>query len=321
MITAVVCTAKGGALLDNCIAHLRNQSLQPLQIIVVHSFSLEYQHPNIKYLYTYGYHGYAHAVNKGLEYVDTPFFVVLNDDTAPEKDFLYTLHTSYEENRILQPQIRLMDKPNILENTGHWITKDGFNLARGRGESINTAYKTEVSVFSGAAFFTHVSVYKKIGPMEETLFSFGEDLDWSIRAYRLGISIRYIKEAVIYHKLGASHGRVGFHKGKWVERNRILAMIRSWPRSLLLKSPLYTTYRLSMIGMGSLSTPNKNPKTTLYTGIGAMMGIWTTQLYLHDMWKKRQREQNRWICTDDEFADMIQRNTPPVQVLWHPPFF
>lgn len=315
MITAVIITARGGDFLTACIHNLRVQTHRVDHIIVVHSFSCPIQHKDVQYISTDGYKGYAHAVNRGLQEVQTPFFIVLNDDTIVHKTCIEELKHHLHPYRIVQPQIRQLDQPQRIENTGHWITKDGFNLARGRGSHKDTYFPTSVMVFSGAAFCAPRTLIKEIGLMDEDLFSFGEDLDWSLRAIRAGYTIRYVSSAIVHHKLGGTHDRAGFHKGRWVERNRICAIIRSWPKSLLLSAPYYTSIRLFHMLQSSLNKKGLAKDAPCTTALGALVGYSQASTRISNAIKKRKSDQKNWRCDDEEFLDMIERNLPPHHAL------
>lgn len=315
MISAVIITARGGDVLTACIHSLCMQTSAVEQIIVVHSFPCIDRHNSVQYVHTKGYKGYAHAVNRGLKEIRTPFFMVLNDDTILHKKCVEELKSQLDPHRILQPQIRQLDQPHLIENTGHWITKDGFNLARGRGHHHHTFFPTSVMVFSGASFCASRALMKDIGPMDEDLFSFGEDLDWSLRAIRFGYEIRYISDAVVYHKHGGTHDRSGFHKGRWVERNRICAMVRSWPKHLILSSPYHTSKRLLHMLQSTLHHKGVAKDAPYKTAMGALLGYCQASTLIAKSIQKRKRDQKNWRCDDERFLDMIEKNIPPTLAL------
>jgi len=321
MITAVVLTKQGGALLNNCLISIQQQSVSIANIIVVHSFPCASQEA-VEYRYTAGYKGYSHAVNIGLQNLKTEYVFVLNDDTVLDHRCVEMLLQEVDQDTIVQPQIRFLDVPEKIENTGHWIFSDGFNMARGRGESITAEFDNQLLVFSGAAFLVHRKTAADIGSFDEDLFSFGEDLDWSLRAIRLGYNIRYVSPSIVWHKLSGSHPQGGLKKGFLVERNRICAMIRSWPRELILRSSWYTACRLSMMGLGMISKENTPPDGRVFsTALGAMLGLIGSCPHMTTAYKKRKIDQLRWQIDDEDFIAMIQKHLPPKQKLWNPRFF
>lgn len=318
MISAVVCTARGGETLENCITSMRRQSLA--RIVVVHSYPLSIQHSDIHYIYTRGYYGYAYAVNVGLSVIPNGDVLILNDDVFLEPDCVASLKAASRDHDILQPQILLYDQPEYLENAGHWLHYDGGNIARGRGRHRTLSLPESILVFSGAAVLLSRAAILRVGAFDEDLFSFGEDLDWSLRALRLGFRIRYVAQARVRHKLGGSHGRDGFQKGLWVERNRILAAIRSMPLSTLIAQPLHTVQRLSWLGIGAVRHKGVGGYNRSDTATGALRGIGLGYKKTRQAWRKRVSDQKHWVLKDDDFLNMLHIQQPPLRDIWHPHF-
>ncbi len=63
-----------------------------------------------------------------------------------------------------------------------------------------------LSYISGASMFVSHRFLLEVGLMKEDYFIFFEELDWSARAHRAGFRLGYAKDAVVYHKEGASIG-------------------------------------------------------------------------------------------------------------------
>jgi len=62
----------------------------------------------------------------------------------------------------------------------------------------------EVDWVSGAALFIRGDCLAKIGPLDNTLFMFCEDVDWCKRAWQAGFKVKYFPQAVITHAIGRS---------------------------------------------------------------------------------------------------------------------
>ena len=212
----LVITQQGGPRLQTCIRSIEEQLQSAERIVIVHSKPLQSPVTHTC-LYSDGFYGYAHAVNLGLSSIPYAHWLILNDDTRLDPQCLSTLREKLSVPAIYQPQIRFMDHPDRIENAGHWLFPDGFNIARGRGRQTSLHLPTQIPVFSGAAALLHSSVIEKVGAFDEDLHSFGEDVDWSLRALRKGFPIEYVPSAIVYHKLGATYGRSSRQKAQWVE--------------------------------------------------------------------------------------------------------
>jgi N-acetylglucosaminyl-diphospho-decaprenol L-rhamnosyltransferase len=99
-ITVVVVTWNGRHLLDDCLAGLAGQDLDPARwrVVVVDNASsdgtlehLTEHHPGVRVLRSEVNRGFAGGNHLALAQVDTPFAVLLNNDAVPEPGFLSAL--------------------------------------------------------------------------------------------------------------------------------------------------------------------------------------------------------------------------------------
>jgi len=82
---------------------------------------------------------------------------------------------------------------------------------------------TEVTAVSGCCLLARREVWAEIGPLDEKIFGFGEDLDWCVRARQAGWGVWYYPGAVIVHLKGQGgahskpyHKAWGIHQAMWV---------------------------------------------------------------------------------------------------------
>jgi GT2 family glycosyltransferase len=81
----------------------------------------------------------------------------------------------------------------------------------------------EVDSVSGCCLLARRSVWDQIGPLDEDIFGFGEDIDWCVRAKNSGWSVWYVPSSVITHLKGQGgvhakpyHKVKGIHQAMWV---------------------------------------------------------------------------------------------------------
>lgn len=263
-LRVVVVTHRGGPLLAACVHALQQQDEPAARLRVVVSARDPVDIPaGVEVDHIGANIGFARAANRGLRAVLGGPVVLLNDDTVAEPGFLAALTAAVDRPGVYQPRILLLGTDR-LDNTGHRLFPDGFNLARGRGCTPGSAAHeaAEIGAFSGAAVLFTPEVLAQVGLFDEDLVAFGEDVDLSLRARRQGFPLRYVPGAVIHHALGATYGRAGSRKVYLVERNRVQLALRSLPWSAILTMPLWTAGRLSMMGAAAL----------LGRGLGAAAG-------------------------------------------------
>ncbi len=254
-VAVAIPTWHGGDLLARCVASLQAQDPPPAQIVVVVSNpdgavvpgGVDVDHPG------QALH-FAAAANRALRALRGRPVLLLNDDTWLAPGALARLCEAYRSDApaIYQPCILLDDGSGRMDNLGHRLFFDGFNVARGRGTPPPAAHSCRVGAFSGAAALFHPEVLSRVGLFDEDFEAFGEDLDLSLRAHRRGFDIQAVPQAIVYHRLGASYGRTGPSKVHRVERNRVQAAVRSLPLSALATAPLWSGLRLAATAAAAL---------------------------------------------------------------------
>lgn len=151
--------------------------------------------------------GIEYAINEGFDY-----FLLLNNDTIVEKDFLDRLVSSACRNAsdITTCLIKYFSDKSLIWYAGGDI--DWFNQ-RARHFGINTVYKKElytedlqVSFVSGCCMLLSRQCVSKIGKLPEEYFMYYEDLDYCEKAFENNIKLVFCPEAIIYHCISASGG-------------------------------------------------------------------------------------------------------------------
>lgn len=314
----VVVTHRGGPLLAACVGALRQQSLPAERLRVVVSArdpvalppGLEVDHigENV---------GFARAANRGLRALLGGPIVLLNDDTVAEPGFLAALAAAVDRPGVYQPRI-LLQGSDRLDNTGHRLFPDGFNLARGRGCPPGAAATEapDIGAFSGAAVLFTPEVLAQVGLFDEDLGAFGEDVDLSLRARRQGFPLRYVPGAVIHHALGATYGRAGGRKVYLVERNRVRLALRSLPWTAILTMPLWTTGRLSLMGgaalLGRGLGATAGPTGAAAALAGGLAGLAGTPGAL----RKRRADRQRWQLGEADMWRHLLQHRVRAADLW-----
>ncbi len=304
-LSIVIVSHLGGELLTACVESLQGQLQDGDQLEVF--LSAEPGRADTAELRCHPIHlgenvGFAKAANVGFARAKHDRILLLNDDTRAEPGFLSALREASDCPGIYQPKILLDDDSGCLDNVGHALFPDGFNWARGRGQADGEGDRfseaQDIVAFSGAAMLIRKEVLEAIGPFDEDLQAFGEDVDLSLRAVRAGFAIRAVPEARIRHKLGASYGRYNTEKLYLVERNRMRAAVRSLPVSALITMPIWTGLRFTWLSCASFSS------TSYVAGVGskgaraAARGVLAGTLSLPDAWKKRRADAQDWTLSE-----------------------
>ncbi len=328
----VVITAYGGDWLRRCVASIRAQQQLPSHIHVVVSHPrpvpLPSDGPDLSIHHAAEAVHFAHAANLGLSYARGSDILLLNDDTALAPDALQALVAARVEagEGIYQPRI-LLDTPpgsdQVVDNTGHRLFFDGFNVARERGVARTRSRPPacgRVGGFSGAAVLLTQGMLETVGDFDASFEAFGEDLDLSLRATRCGFEIRFVDNATVIHGLGSSYGRVNPKKVFLVERNRVRAAIRSLPRPLVATLPVWTLCRFALQGAASTRGRGVGADVGPKEAAAALVGNVAGWLSLRDALRKRNVDKETWTLSEYEmFRHILRHHARPRDLVSHLP--
>lgn len=315
----VVVTHRGGPLLARCVEALRQQTLTPAALRIVLSAAEDPELPAGVEIVRLGSNvGFARAANAGLRSAAGATVVLLNDDTIPAPGFLAALDAAAAARGpgIYQPHIVLAAHPDRIDNTGHRLFPDGFNLARGRGRPDRPAAAGAIGAFSGAAVLFTPEVIDAVGVFDADLEAFGEDVDLSLRAVRQGFAVRYVPGARIRHALGATYGRAGPRKVFLVERNRVRAAVRSLPTTALLTMPAWTGIRLASLGIAAVAGrgvgATAGPRGAAAAAAGTIAGLRS----MPDALRKRRADREHWTLGETRmWAHLLTHAVRPADLL------
>lgn len=140
------------------------------------------------------------AISLGAEYV-----LLLNNDTTIDTETLPGLmhHALQHPRSILAPKIVYADQPEVVWSAGGRVSGPLVrNEHVGAGDPVREhEVASRVDWATGCALFLSADSFRHIGPMDEAYFLYLEDVDWCLRAARLGIDTRFVPEAVVRHQV------------------------------------------------------------------------------------------------------------------------
>jgi len=178
--------------------------------------------------------GFCHAVNVGIQNTESPYILLLNNDTKVKSRFILSLYEAIHKHRdIFSVSARMLmwDRPELLDDAGDCINGMGWAYARGKGRPAED-YNRAVRVFSacaGAAIYRR-SVFSEIGLFDEVHFAYLEDLDIGYRANIYGYRNLYEPGAEVLHYGSASSGsRYNEFKTRLSSCNSIYVIYKNMP--------------------------------------------------------------------------------------------
>lgn len=240
-VTIIIPNYNGKHFMAPCLASLEKQSCHDFKVIVVDNAStdgsLEYMrenYPDIEVIALDKNYGFSRAVNVGIKRSQTPYIILLNNDTTVAANYVEELVKEIERSPhifSISSKMIQMYHPTLIDNAGDLYTILGWGVCRGANHSINK-YCDLVNVFSacaGAAIYRR-SIFTKIGYFDENHFAYLEDIDIGYRAKIYGYKNKYCPSALVYHiGSGTSGSKYNSFKVKLSARNSIYLNYKNMP--------------------------------------------------------------------------------------------
>ncbi len=147
--------------------------------------------------------GFCKAVNEGIKRSETPYVILLNNDTKVESGFVKGLVKAIDkEKQIFAASAMMKDwKDNsLLDDAGDRYSLLGWAFARGKGKRCKD-YTKPCNIFAacGGAAIYRKEIFDRIGLFDENHFAYLEDIDVCYRAKINGYKCVYAPEAGVIH--------------------------------------------------------------------------------------------------------------------------
>ncbi|MCM1188907.1 MAG: glycosyltransferase family 2 protein [bacterium] len=218
-ITVVIPNYNGIAFLEDCLNSVLAQEpgTPEYDVLVVDNGSKDgsrelvtERYPQIRLHELPENTGFCHAVNIGIRQVDSPYVILLNNDTKVRAGFVKNLFRAIEEREkafSVSAAMLMWDNPELLDDAGDRYCVLGWAFARGKGRQARL-YSRPCEIFSacGGAAIYRKAVFEEIGCFDEEHFAYLEDLDIGYRAKIYGYHNYYEPAAEVIHYGSASSG-------------------------------------------------------------------------------------------------------------------
>lgn len=217
--------------------------------------------------------GFALGNNQGISYAlnnNPDYILLMNDDMIFESSFLNKLidfANKHSEYGIISPKIYFAkghefrknrykenEKGKVIWYAGGTIDWDNIYTSHDRVDEVDRNQKEsvrEVDVANGACMLIRSEVIRKIGSLDEKLFLYWEDAEFSIRAKKYRFKVVYYPDLYLWHKVSVAAGGSGspsndyflirnryYFANKYAKSNRVkFAVFRDTIRLMLTGSP------------------------------------------------------------------------------------
>jgi GT2 family glycosyltransferase len=178
--------------------------------------------------------GFGAGCNFGAAQIigDVDVLLFINPDMSLEQpDFISKMRRGYDEYDVWGGVIiNANDGKLQIRDVPQHIT--GLSWSGGFGEDPKTLTQDySVSGVSGGCLAIKTELYHRLGGFIDEYFMYFEDRDLCTRALLAGAKLGYLHDARILHNY--EYAKSGY-KWKYLERNRLMSMLITWPARLLV---------------------------------------------------------------------------------------
>lgn len=194
--------------------------------------------------------GFAAGCNAGAAAASGELLVILNPDAAPLPGWGEAIRRPWLEKRGWAAWQALIADGGAtrINSAGNPVHFTGIVWAGGHGRPLAEAPAAgEVVALSGACLAIPLAIWREVGGFPERFFLYHEDVDISLRLRLRGGALGIEPTAVVDHdyEFGARE-----HKWRWLERNRLAFLVRTYPASLLvLLAPALAATELALVAV------------------------------------------------------------------------
>lgn len=186
-------------------------------------------------------YGFTGGYNRALAQIKSKYYVLLNSDIEPSKDWLDILVSEMDKDETIsacQPKILSYNEKDTFEYAGAaggFIDYLAYPFCRGRifftSEKDTNQYEDNIDVFwaTGACLMIRAELYHKAGGLDESFFAHMEEIDLCWRLQNLGYKIKVFPKSVVYHVGGGTLGKENPKKTYLNYRNNLALMFKNLP--------------------------------------------------------------------------------------------
>ncbi len=293
-ITVVIPHYNGIDVLKDCLQSLYKNIFTDFATIVIDNGSndgsqdfVKKEFPRVHLIENKKNLGYAGGCNQGIKMSDSPYVLLLNNDTVMPDNFLSEMLVTIEKDlKIAMVQSKILS----IQNKDHFDYSGaaggemdifGYPFARGRifdkVEQDQQQYDTvDENCFwtSGCALLLRKSVIDEIGYLDEDFFAHQEEIDLSWRAQLAGYRNVVTNKTHIYHYSGFTLRDDNQKKMFLNHRNNLIMMMKNYSLPyLILIFPMRILLEIITVIVDFMFWEGKRSKAVLKSLVNISMSI------------------------------------------------
>ena len=177
--------------------------------------------------------GFAGGCNLAVEKATGEFVAFINNDARPARAFVSASVAALQRDASVGAvATKVLDwdgqKVDFVDAGMSWYGQ-AFKLHVGETDRPEFDVERDVLFGTGSSLVVRRDVFREVGGFDEDYFMFFEDVDLGWRLWLLGYRVRYVPEAVSYHKHHASMSSIGPWREQYLlERNALYTIYKNY---------------------------------------------------------------------------------------------
>jgi GT2 family glycosyltransferase len=251
MVSVVIVNYNGNGAIIDCLKALERQDYKDFEVLIVDNASLDNSLDEImrflkrepldsitQLIPLETNTGFGGGNAEALKLAGGEYIALLNNDTAPDKEWLGELVSRME----VDPRVGICaskligNRNNIIDSAGDGFSTFLKGFKRGEDEATRL-FNREEYVFgacAGAALYRRKMI-DEIDFLDEDFFLIHEDTDLNLRAQLHGWKVLYVPTANVYHKVRSSIGPMSNAAVYYTLRNSEFVRIKNIPFAIFIR--------------------------------------------------------------------------------------
>jgi GT2 family glycosyltransferase len=250
-VSVIIVNYNGEGLMRGCLQALERQGLGDFEVVIVdnastdgsldeiRSFLKESSIASMIKLIPSGKNlGFAGGNIEGLKYTSGEYIALLNNDTEPDARWLEELVKAMDtdpESGICASKM-IVHGTDVIDSvgTGFSTALKGFDVGEGEASFLYNKRRYVFGACGGAALYRRKMI-EEVGFFDKDFFLIHEDIDLNFRAHLHGWKVLYVPEAIVYHRVKSSIGRMSDMAVYYTLRNSEWVRIKNTPFGVFIK--------------------------------------------------------------------------------------
>jgi GT2 family glycosyltransferase len=218
-VDVIVLDLDGGAMLHDCIASIRAQSVAPRRIVVFDNGSrVPVELAGAMVVRSDVNLGFARGVNEAYARTSAPYVALINNDVVLDRDWLASLRDALDRDAKLAAVQTIIRRPDgLLDGAGIDIS-DGTFRQIGHGQPLGAPLAVPWGVSATATLYRRAALGARV--FDERFFAYYEDVELCARLRRDGWRLAVLPLVEATHRGSATGAALGARALRLRTRNR-----------------------------------------------------------------------------------------------------